>query len=78
MNELSREDQIQLTTEMIADIWGRYPNLRLGQLIEISMESDLSSDLPLLYINDINLLSALEDFDEAQQRIEDDGFKDSN
>ena len=63
MNELSREDQIQLITEMIADIWGRYPELRLGQLLESSQ--NMPRDL--FYVPDIDLITALEDFDKTQQ-----------
>ena len=65
MNELSREDQILLITEMIADIWGRYPELRLGQLIDNGV-STIEGDVDVFYVTDIDLITALEYFDETQ------------
>ncbi len=67
MHELTREDQILLITEMIADIWGRYPELRLGQLIENSIGHTYGKGQDLFYRTDIDLLTALEDFDKDQQ-----------
>lgn len=78
MKDLSREDQILLITEMIADIWGRYPELRLGQLIINSLPTRYHyiKGPDLFYTTDIDLITALEEFDEAQQRMENDGPKD--
>lgn len=70
MNELTRKDQILLITEMIADIWGRYPDLRLGQLIaSTAMKYVPHATLDDLYMsNDIDLIDALTDYDEFLQQ----------
>lgn len=78
MHELTRKDQILLITEMIADIWGRYPELRLGQLIWISLNGKPAVESDLFNLADIDLLTALEDYDIVQQERHTDGPKNSN
>ena len=37
-------DRIELTLKVLADIWNRYPDLRLGQIIDIAYRRGLTAN----------------------------------
>lgn len=58
--------KIDSVIEVIANVWKKYPNLRLGQLLSNAVHIGMDNDLiDLFYIEDDKLIEMIRKFDKS-------------
>lgn len=65
---MNRETEITVMTNKLRQVWLKYPELRLGQLMEVMLSKD-RNDCCIFYVSDSNVLEIMKKWDEEQDGL---------